>query len=139
MTGNPDITYTQGWATILSIWEANVSIWCNNLIRLKPFIRTMPRLYALMTSPSSDSHKKSNPTRLRHWEDDRVVSGNHELSTIRKGAMPLGSDPDLTADDTLPRGNKSRTQYMTTSLTSRKGGRRGSVDSDTSIIQEISP
>ncbi|CAH0015711.1 unnamed protein product [Clonostachys rhizophaga] len=106
MIDNPDMTYTQGQATILTIWEANVSIWCNNLVRLKPFIRrNMPRLYALIDSTgkygnnyggNSRSAAAATASGLRPWEKGRKDASNCELSAIRKGGIPLGSSSDLT-------------------------------------------
>ncbi|KAK7210714.1 hypothetical protein V2G26_017892 [Clonostachys chloroleuca] len=106
MIDSPDMTYTQGQATILTIWEANVSIWCNNLVRLKPFIRrNMPRLYALIDSTgkygnnyggNSRSAAAATASGLRPWEKGRKDASNCELSAIRKGGIPLGSSTDLT-------------------------------------------
>lgn len=103
MTGNPDFTYAQGHATILSIWEANVGIWCNNLVRLKPFVRqTLPRLYAMMDSSGHYGNNSADPSAGRsRTRDNRKPGSNHELSNIgvggKNGAIPLGSSVDLTS------------------------------------------
>ncbi|VUC20924.1 unnamed protein product [Clonostachys rosea] len=103
MIDSPDMTYTQGQATILTIWEANVSIWCNNLVRLKPFIRrNMPRLYALIDSTGKyggnygNSRSAAPASGLRPWENGRKDASHCELSAIRKSGIPLGSNTDLT-------------------------------------------
>lgn len=49
MLNNPDVTYTQGSATVWSAVEINIGILCNCLAMLKPFVRRhMPWLRSLI-------------------------------------------------------------------------------------------
>ena len=94
MEGNPDFTYTQGPAAIFSLWEANVGIWCNNLVRLKPFLREkLPQFHAMINSGSQTA---TQPTGFRSRTGMQGTSNSrHELSAMRKGGMSLGSDSEL--------------------------------------------
>ena len=92
MNDKPDFTYTQGPAAVFSLWEMNVGIWCNNLVRLKPFIRkTMPRFYERLDTRQYSEKQNNTPYQAR----PHTRSNPNDFYSMRKVGVPLGSDPEL--------------------------------------------
>ncbi|CZR47249.1 uncharacterized protein FPRO_08623 [Fusarium proliferatum ET1] len=64
MATNPDFTRKQAEAGVWSLVEPNMGIVCNNLMRLKPFLRTyLPRVLTFLGLTAKSKHQGDSPSK----------------------------------------------------------------------------
>jgi|SRR5689334_8531472 hypothetical protein len=64
MATNPDFTRKQAEAGVWSLVELNMGIVCNNLMRLKPFLRTyLPRVLTFLGLTAKSKPQGENPSK----------------------------------------------------------------------------
>lgn len=88
MVTNPDVTWTQASAAVLSSLELNLGIVCNSMARLKPFIRTHFPQWAssfdASGTPGDYSRSKKNNGPIS-WRGDKA-SHSYQLGSIDRAA-----------------------------------------------------
>lgn len=76
MQNNPDVTWTQASAAVLSVFELNLGILCNCLALLKPFVRKhMPRLAFGSSHGSSvqGDKRRNTASPFKPWRGDSAT------------------------------------------------------------------
>ncbi|KAI0387006.1 hypothetical protein F5Y04DRAFT_275461 [Hypomontagnella monticulosa] len=96
MIGNPDVTWTQASAAVLSSVELNIGIVCNSMARLKPFVRVhfpswMRSFGSSGRLEDSDKSKSKSNNGPRSWRGDKA-SHSYKLGSIEHGeGFPAGA------------------------------------------------
>lgn len=89
MVDNPDVTWTQASAAVLSSVELNVGIICNCISRLKPFVRVHFPSWARSlgssgTAGESGKNRSKSHNGPRSWRGDKA-GHSYKLGSMERG------------------------------------------------------